>query len=301
MIRSLDPSAEAFLTNVNRISERMELAQRRIATGKRVAAVSDDPDHISTILQARANLEWAGQTQANLGRVKAESDGAEQAVQSSVRMVERARVLGSQGLTGTASPETRRALALEVGGILEQLVGVTRTTIEGRYIFSGDSDQHPPYNIDLSQNPPVSPYAGGGVTRFIQHPNGTRFSVARTAQEIFDSPAEGANVFQALTALRAALEADDASAIGTSLSSVITSLNHLNGQLSYYGTVQNKVAEALDFGSKLQLQLKTHLSQLEDSDLTEAILDLNLSQVQLQAALKAKASVPRTSLFDFIG
>jgi flagellar hook-associated protein 3 FlgL len=301
MIRSLDPSSETFLTNINRISERMEVAQRRIATGKRVSSVADDPDHISTILQARANLEATGQVQANLGRVKAESDAAEQAVQSSVRLLERARVLGSQGLTGTATADTRRALAGEIGAILEQLVGITRTTVEGRYIFSGDADQQPPYAIDLNQEPAVSNYSGGGVTRFIQHPNGTRFSVARTAQDLFDAPGEGANVFQALNLLRGALSADDEASIATALSSVTTSLNHLNGQLSYYGTVQNKVAEAVDFGSKLQLQIKTHLSLLEDADLTESILDLNLAQVQLQAALKAKASAPRTSLFDYIG
>lgn len=301
MIRSLDPSNEAFLTNINRISERMEAAQRRISTGKRVSAVSDDPDHISTILQARANLEAAVQIQANLGRVKAESDAAEQAVRTSVELVERARVLGAQGLTGTANAGTRRAIAGEIGAILEQLVGMTRTTVEGRYIFSGDSDQQAPYTVDLSQDPPVSAYAGGGVTRFIQHPNGTRFSVARTAQDIFDAAQPESNVFGALAALRSALNADDEASIAAALGNVTSSLDHLNGQLAYYGTVQNKVAEAVDFGNKLQLQIKSHLSLLEDADLTESILELNLSQVQLQAALKAKASVPRTSLFDFIG
>jgi flagellar hook-associated protein 3 FlgL len=301
MIRTLDPSSEAFLRNVNRIGERMEVAQRRIATGKRVNSISDDPDHISTLLQARANLEAAGQIQANLGRIRAESDAAEQALQTSVRLVERARVLGSQGLTGTATPGSRTALAAEVGAILEQLVGITRTTVEGRYVFSGDSDQQAPYSIDLNQDPPISAYSGGGVTRFIQHPNGTRFSVARTAQDIFAASDPRNNVFQSLNTLRTALADNNEEGIAGALTSVMSSLDHLNGQLAYYGTVQNKVAEAADFGSKLQLQIKTHLSQLEDADLTESILDLNLAQVQLQAALKAKASVPRISLFDFIG
>jgi flagellar hook-associated protein 3 FlgL len=180
-------------------------------------------------------------------------------------------------------------------------VGITRTTVEGRYVFSGDSDQQAPYAIDLNQDPPISPYSGGGVTRFIQHPNGTRFSVARTAQGIFDASDPRNNVFQSLNTLRTALADNNEEGIAGALTSVMSSLDHLNGQLAYYGTVQNKVAEAADFGSKLQLQIKTHLSHLEDADLTESILDLNLAQVQLQAALKAKASVPRISLFDFIG
>lgn len=301
MLRSLDASSEAFLANMNRIGQAMERAQRRLSTGLRVATVSDDPDRISTILQARADLESAEQIQANLGRVKAESDAAEQALQSAEQLVERSRVLGSQGLTGTQSAESRRALSDEIGSIMEQLVGITRTTVEGRYIFSGDADQRAPYSIDLTQANPISAYSGGAVTRFIQHPNGTEFSVARTAQEIFDSPNADENVFAALNSLRVALNANDTAGIGTAVAGVTSSLDYLNGQLSRYGTIQNKIAEATQFGAKLQLQLKTHLSSLEDADLTEAILELNQAQLQQQTALKAKASAPRTSLFDYLG
>lgn len=301
MIRTLDPASEAFLASVNRIGERMERAQREISTGIRVATVSDDPDSISIILQTRADLASAEQIQKNLGRVKAESDAAEQAIQTSVQLVERVRVLGSQGLTGTATADSRKVLSDEVGSILEQLVGVTRTSVEGRYIFSGDADQTPPYTVDLTQSNPLSAYAGGGITRMVQHPNGTRFSVGRTAQQIFDSPDAGENVFIALNGLRLALAGNDEVAIRSAVDGVSTGLTHLNGQLAYYGTVQNKVQEATDFGSKLQVQLKTHLSSVRDADLTESILELNQAQIEQQAALKAKSAVPRTSLFDYLG
>ncbi len=301
MISSLDPTSQAFVNNMNRISARMGEAQKRISTGLRVSSVSDAPDQISTILQARADLDSTQQIQANLGRVKAESDAAEQAMQTAVQLVERVQVLGSQGLTGTASAETRQSLSDEVGSIMEQLVGLTRTTVEGRYVFSGDSDQQAPYTIDLTQASPVSSYLGGSVTRDIQHPNGTRFRVARTAQEIFDSPDPSNNVFVALQNLRTGLQTNDTDAITAALGNVGTSLTHLNSELAYYGTVQNKVAAATDFGNQLQLQLKTHLSSLEDADLTEAILELNQAQLQQSAALQAQARTPRTSLFDYLG
>jgi flagellar hook-associated protein 3 FlgL len=301
MLRSLDPASDAFRASMNRISDRLERAQRQISTGLRVSAVSDDPDNISTILQARANLESTEQIQTNLGRVKAESDAAEQALQTAVGIVERARVLGAQGMTGTASAEARKALAAEIGSMMEQLVGITRTAVGGRYLFGGDSDQQAPYSIDLTQSNAVSPYAGAAVTRDIQHPNGTRFRVAKTAQDIFDSPAASENVFSSLNALRLSLEGNDETGIGSALSTVASSLDHLNGQLAYYGTVQNKVAEATEFGSALQLQLKTLLASLQEADLTEAILELNMAQIQQEAALKAKVNAPRTSLFDYLG
>ena len=86
MLSNLDPSAQQFLNNLNRIQERMSHAQREITTGRRVNQVSDDPDQISTLLTARAHLESAKQIQTNLGRVKAETDTAEQSIQSAVQL-----------------------------------------------------------------------------------------------------------------------------------------------------------------------------------------------------------------------
>ncbi len=137
----------------------MEAAQRKVSTGLRMQSVSDDPDQVSPLLQARADLAATTQTQANLSRVKTGVDAAEQALEQSVSMVERARTLGAQGVTGTATAESRQALADELGSILENLVGLSRTTVEGRYVFSGDSDQQAPYSIDLTrliQSAPIS-------------------------------------------------------------------------------------------------------------------------------------------------
>ena len=301
MLRSVDSNTEVFLDSLRRISERMENAQRQVSTGLRFSSVSDDPDHVSTLLQARADLGATQTMQADLGRVKAEVDGGEQALESAVSIVERIRTLGSQGATDTATPESRQAIAEEVGSLLEQLGGISRTTVEGRYIFSGDTDQNAPYAIDLSQTNPISAYAGSSSTRQVQHPNGTRFGVARTAQEIFDSPQASENVFYSVDAIRKALLANDGTAIKNSLSNVIGSLNYLNGQLAHYGTVQNKVAGAIIFGQSQEMQLKTHVGTLEDTDISEAILEFQQAATQQQAALESHAKMPLTSLFDYLG
>jgi flagellar hook-associated protein 3 FlgL len=300
MLRSLDPASETFLNNLNEISNRMEAAQRRISTGLRMSSVSDDPDQVSPLLQARADLAAAAQTQKNLGRVKAEVDASEQALQQAVTMVERARTLGSQGVTGTATPQSRAALADELGSILENLVGLSRTTVEGRYVFSGDADQQAPYSIDLTQPNPVSSYAGSSATREIQHPNGSRFTLSKTAQDIFDAPDPAQNVFHAINALRAALQSNDQAAIEAALPNVMTAETYLNSQLAYYGTVQNKVADATDFGQRLQVQLQAHISTLQDADLTEAILELNQAQIQQQGTLQSWSRMPKATLFDYL-
>jgi len=91
---------------------------------------------------------------ANLGRVKTEVDSAETALRSAITLVVRAQTLGAQGANGTASAQDRIVIAGEIGAILQRLVGVADTSVEGRYVFSGDADQQSPYAIDLTQTNP---------------------------------------------------------------------------------------------------------------------------------------------------
>jgi flagellin-like hook-associated protein FlgL len=75
---------------------------------------------------------------------------------------------------------------------------------------------------------------------------------------------------------------------------------YLNSQLASYGTIQNNVAQATEFGQNLQVQLEAQIGNLQDADLTQSILDLNTGQTQQQASLQSLARIPRTTLFDFL-
>lgn len=300
MISNLNAFDQQFLNGLNRINDRMNKAQQQISSGSRMSNVSDDPDQVSTLLSARAALSSATQIQSNLGRVTAEVDAGEQALESAVQLFERARTLGAQGATGTQTADARSTIAGEIGSIMEQMVAVTGTQVEGRYIFSGDADQAAPYTIDLNLGTPVSSYMGGTSTRLVQHPNGTTFQVGHTAQEIFDSTDPATNVFKTLSALRDALLANDSTAINTSLDGLTKSSAYLNSQLAFYGTTQNKLQDATDFGQNLQLQLKTQISSLQDADVTDAILELKQGSVQQEAALSSRTQLPRQTLFDFL-
>ena len=304
MIPPLNSNTDLFLNSLAQISNRLEQAQRQIGTGKRVNTVADSPIDIPAILQSQQELASTQQIDMNLGRVKTEVDGAEGALQSAVKIMERVQTLGSEGVNTTQTPEARASLANEVGSLLEQLGGISQTAIEGRYIFSGDSDHTAPYAIDLTRADPIGTYAGSAATREVQHPNGSRFGVALTAQSIFDAgdpnnPSQ--NVFHAVNALRVALQSSDTAGISAALANVGSANTYLNSQLAFYGNVQNKVAGATDYGAKQEVRLQTQLSTLQDADMTTAIVQFQQAQTQQQAALMIQAKMPRSSLFDFLG
>lgn len=301
MIQPFDPLTQAFLTGIAAVQTRAERAQRQLSTGVRINQVSDDPDQIANLLEVRAELSRVTQIQSNLGRIKTETDAAEAALQGAVKLMDRAGVLAAQSQPSTQSAQTRAQIAGEIGTLLEQLGGIARTMVEGRYIFSGDSDRQAPYAIDMAQANPVSAYAGSAATRQVQHPDGSLFSTSRTAQDIFDAADLPNNVFQAVAGLYAALMNNDQTGIESSIAALGTAGTYLNEQLGFYGTVQNRVQSAIDFGSSFQIQLNVELSGIQDADLVQAITDLNQAAVEQQATLSAQAKMPRTSLFDYLG
>jgi flagellar hook-associated protein 3 FlgL len=301
MLSTLSPDRQQFLTNINRIAARQDKAQREVSSGLKLAQVSDNPDQVSELLTVRASLATVQQTGANLVQTKAETDSAESALQTSVTLFDRVQSLAAEGTNSTQTADSRATIAQELGSILQQLGGIAGTQVEGRYVFSGDSDQIPPYTIDLTKANPISAYQGSATTRVSLHPNGTSFPVAETAQQIFDSADPTTNVFQSIQTLRNALTSNNDTAIQNAQAGLAKVSTYLNSQLAFYGTVQNKVSDATDFGKNLETQLKTQISSIQDADLTESILNLTQAQTQQQAALQAQAKIPRTTLFDFLG
>ncbi len=208
MINSINPSADNFLVDINRLEARAERAQRQLSSGLRVSQPSDDPVQVSNILQISSAVARNDQIGANLNLVKAEVDGASQTLSTAVATLEKISVLGTQGANFDQTAETRAGLASEVQDLLQQLVVAANAAVGGRYVFSGDSDQTQPYALDLTTATGVTAYAGSAATRQVEDPRGGTFPISQTAQQIFDAPG-AASVFGAVNSLRVALLAND--------------------------------------------------------------------------------------------
>src|ERR1700733_158872 len=300
MISSLLPDAQSFLTGINQIQQTLQTAQTELTTGLQINNVSDDPSEIADIWQLNSELDQTQQTETNLGQVSTEVNTAQSALQSAVTLVEQAETYGAQGASDTSTATTRTDLANSLSAILQQLVSTANTSVQGRYIFSGDADQTTPYSIDLTQSSPVSAYQGSASTREIQGADGTPFPVALTAQQIFDSSNAQDNVFTSVTDLMQGLQNNDDTQITASLADVQSADTYLNQQLAFYGTVQDRVTGAQTFGQNYTLQLKTQLSGVQDANEAADITNMTQAQTQLQAAMQSEAQLPRTTLFDFL-
>ena len=300
MTSAISPLAQRFLATMNGIDSRLERVQRQISTGRKISSASDDPAKTSQILDYRADIERLAQISTNLGQVKGEAESADKAISSAITLIERARVIAVQGANATMGASERGTMAVEVQGLLERLVVVADTTFNGRRLFSGDSDQASPFTLDPASATGVSAYAGSAATRRIEHPSGGTFRVALSGDELFNNPS-GNSVFQAVNQLRTALLANDQTAIASAVQALRDAGDHLNAGLSFYGSMESTVSAAISTTQEQILTCRTALSSLEDTDITEAILELTEVQTQREAALASRAQLPRTTLFDYLG
>jgi flagellar hook-associated protein 3 FlgL len=301
MTRSVDASNDRYLDALRLINQRVAKAQREVSTGKRVAAPSDDPDSIGALLQVRAELGRIEQTLTNMTRTKTEVDASESALQSAVKLFDRVRSLGMTAASGNNTTLTRQGIADELRTIIERFTGLANTEADGRFVFSGDSDQNHAYAVDFdTQTPPWGVYLGTATTRKATHPTGVQFNVAMTARDIFENVDPAKNAMQSIETLRQALLANDDQAIQSALAPLSGISAHLNSALMFYGNVQSQVADGISTGQTLRLRLSAERAELEDADATASILDLQLASFQQQIALQVKASAPRSSLFEYL-
>jgi flagellar hook-associated protein 3 FlgL len=304
MISGLDPINEQFLASINSLQDRLNAAQLQLSSGLRVNKASDAPQQVGDIFQARADLSHATQIDQNLGIVKAQADAADSALQQAVQVLDQAGTIGVQGDGDTASGQLG-TLANQVQGLISQLVSITRTTVDGVYIFSGDQGASPAYQVNTASSNGVDRLIKTQATAQAADPTGTTFQVAKTAQDLFDQRDSSdnftpQNAFAALKNLQTALQSGNTAAISSAIDGVHTASTYLNQQLGFYGEAQNRIDSAITLAKKFEVQDQTKLSSLQDADIPTVAIQMTQENTALSAAMSARAKRPNTSLFDYL-
>ena len=311
MIRTYSATTENFLTDLAHIKARAAEDSMQLSSGYAVRDASDSPADVISLLRANTNRAQLDQVTGNLTRLKTEVDSGESALQTAVSFMQTANVLGAQALGVDQTAQNLQALAVQVMNLQQQMVGLSQTTAEGHFIFSGDNDLQPQYTMTPAPPAVVDP-ATGAYRNFVTQNSrqitdvvGGTFTAAGTAQEIFDQrdasdiPTAN-NVLAALQQLYTGLMNNDTNAVSQAIGNIKTAGDYLNNQLAFYGAVQNRIGSSMAIASKYRTQYTQQISAIRDTDVAQAASDLQSAKTQEQAALSAQANFSPASLFDYL-
>ena len=286
---------QAVLTALERLRAQENTALEQVASGRRINRLADDPAASAALVQSQSQIKKTDQFLKNLTSLRAQLQSGDSALNSVVAVLTRAITMGIQGANGTLSPEDRKAIAQEVSGIQEQVLGLANSAFSGSYLFAGTAVTVPPFALDSSQPSGVR-YDGNTGANSVEVAEGQLVRLQLPGSQIFTAPA--ADVFQAMNGLVAALESG--AGIDTAVSALQNAFQHVNQVRAFYGITMAR----LDGTEKILNQEKLDLTQSETdltgADLAQVLTDLKQIETARNAVLGAGSKILQLTLIDFL-
>jgi flagellar hook-associated protein 3 FlgL len=267
----------------------------QMTTGKRVNVSSDDPAAAAVQVQTASRLSGCDQFLRSIGSLSGELQTADSALSSCVTTLQRAIAVGVQGANGTLSQQDREALAAEVKGISDQVLGIANQSYNGHFLFAGTADSQQPYVLDPNVPGGVR-YQGNDSVNQIEVEQGHTVAMNLPGSKLFSAP--GASVFQALSDLANALETGVA--IDTATQSVRTAYDQLTTARVFYGSAITQLDSDQNFLHNEKLQLQQTTNDNVGVDMNAAAVNMVNAQNARAAALQAAAQTGSLSLLDYL-
>lgn len=287
-------AADRLLLHLQTSQARLAETQARVGSGRRINKPSDDPFGASRALTQHSQLDMTAQYQRNVQLANAELGVTESSLDALGKVLARAQELSVQADSSGIDGAARQQIAAEVDRLVQEAVTIGNTSYGGRRIFGGYQSGQPPFQPDLPEAATVVNYAGdaGVVQREIG--DGERLAVNLPGQSLFDG------VFSSLIAFREALQVNDRAGIATASGAIS---NEVDGALQARGEIGARVRRLEMASERLdgdEIRLREQISTLEDADLTQEVVELQMRDTALQAALSATGRSLSTSLLDFL-
>ncbi len=267
-------------------------AQRRVATGKRVHAPSDDPVAADGILRSARRSRALDQYARNIDRADSRLRAEESVLDTVTNLLSRAKELAHTALSPTADASTLESAAREVDGLLDAAVQQANTRFGAGYLFGGATSDTAPFETAGAVADGAQP---AGAHR-VDIGTSSWFTTNHDGEEVFLDT----GVFDALSELSTALRSGEATSIGPAITGVDTAFSEVQELLAEVGARTNRLSVARSNVEAFDLNLQTLRSDLEDAEMEEAVTQLVGRQMAYQSALLAASKIMSTTLTDYL-
>lgn len=280
------------LQGLNRNLDAVGRLQQQLTSGKLISAPSDSPTGTNRAMQTRSEQAAVAQQTRNITDAQSWLEQGDSTLSEMLDTTRRVRDLTVQGLnTGSMSDASRQALATEVNSLLEGLVGLANTNVQGRPLFGGTTPGNKAY--DGTGN--WIGEAGLPVTRKVSGSEMVRVDI--TGPEAFGT--DDANLFAVVRDIGTDLTVPGADLAGH-LEALDAVMQKMMTAVADIGSRAARVERAEQMNFDRALTLEQQLGETENVDLPNTIMKLQMQQVGYEAALAATAKAISPTLMDYL-
>ncbi len=271
-------------------SVRLGAAEEQASSGRRINRPSDAPADLFEVHQLSAAIGDQDTWKQNAESATGELDGMDAALDQAGTIIVRAREIAVAMASDTASAEARSAAALEVRGLQQSMVTAANTRFNDRYLFAGTAYDTPPFDA-------TGTYAGSTAEPTTQVAESRWVKTGLDGSAVFNGAAD---IFGTLEALAVALEANNAPAVGTTLTDLDASTTMLTDARAEVGAETRAASDAIDNAESLGTVFNSRLAQLINVDPVSAYTRLAELRTAYDATLRVAGSATSRSLLDYL-
>jgi len=274
-------------TNLENTTKELYQVQKVVASGKRITKLSDDPIGVTQVLNIKSSLANIEQMGRNITMGTSWLTASESALSNVQDLISESKALCVQMATATTGAEERATAANTVQNTLEEIISLANTEVNGRYIFAGSETDSPPFDEDGTYNGDNNPFK-------IKIGKDATVAVGCDGEAVFGT------IFETLNDLKSALESNTISGIEAAMDNLDSHFERISSQISDIGSKITRMEIKERIYEDSDLYNTERLSQIEDVDIAEAIIDLESKELAYQACLASSSRVMELSLLDYL-
>lgn len=137
--------SQVLVGDLNRSLGRMLQLQRQAGSMRRINSFADDPRGVGNIQRYTALLASNDQYLRNISRSQIMIESSDTAMQDMSSVLASVRELVLLQSSAGASPTSQQTAAIEVDNMINRLLDVLNTSVEGNYLFSGHKTTTTPF------------------------------------------------------------------------------------------------------------------------------------------------------------
>jgi len=280
-------TSESIVRYLRQQTDQRLRIQETIATGRQVNQASDDPQAISQILNTRQVLSSLDQYQRNITQAELRTHALETTLAAVDDLVDTARDLGENA---GENPDMQGTLAGQVSLIRDQVIQLANTRLGDIYLFAGHNTAVAPFQDDGT-------YTGDSGSFHVRVGQTSDIMLKADGDTVFKTQED---IFSILEALETALETNDSVQIQEQTAVLNRFQDNLQTVRADIGITMDQLEVSRNYLERFAHNLENYQGDLEEADITEAVLALQLQNTVYEAALTAAADLLQTNLIQFL-
>lgn len=285
--------SNSMLRNLSNSYSDLNKYSEQLSSGKKITKPSDDPVVATKGMGYRTEVRDVAQYKRNLSEAQSWIDNSDSALSNATSALQRLRELAVQASNGTYEEGQRGNIAEEVDQLKEQLATIANTQVNEKYIFNGSATNTAPVTINEDGSTTVD-FNSNAVNLTLSKGVDVKINVDGGA--VF-----GNKLFDDLNNFSAALRSDGSDEdLDQYIGLIDENINNLVNERADIGARMNRMDLVESRLGDQELSATELMSNNEDAEMEEVIMNLTSQEAVHRAAMSAGARIIQPTLMDFL-